>query len=292
METLVIINRGGGSAGDGAAAKVRSALAAAGVDADLDEVEGQDLAKRARSAVKSGVKRLVAAGGDGTVSALAGVLAGSKASLGVLPLGTLNHFARDLGIPAKLEAACRLLAVGKAKRIDVAEMNGRVFVNNSALGLYPLMVIDRQAQQRRLGRSKKLAMAVASVRTLVRFRHHRLTLTVNDSKKRIDTPLLFVGNNDYRLDLAGAGERDSLSDGRLCVFVMRPGGRLRLLAVALRALSGRSRPGDMVRLDDVQRLRVDSRRSSLAVSLDGEVCEQAPPLDYRIRPRALAVIAP
>lgn len=292
MKTLVIINRGGGSAGEDAAARVRAALVAAGVDAELDEVEGKDLAKRAGKAAKTGTRVIVAAGGDGTVSAVAGALAGSDATMGVIPLGTLNHFARDLDIPTDLDAACGLLATGKPSRVDLAELNGRIFINNSALGLYPLMVIDREGQQRRLGRSKRLAMVVASVRTLVRFRHHRLTLTVNDSKKRIDTPLLFVGNNDYRLDLGGAGQRDSLTDGRLCVFVMRPGGRMRLLAVALRALTGRARPGDMVQLDDVQRLRVDSHRSSIAVSLDGEVCEQVPPLDYRIRPKALSVIVP
>jgi diacylglycerol kinase family enzyme len=154
------------------------------------------------------------------------------------------------------------------------------------------MVLDRDSQRQRLGRSKRLAMILASLRTLARFHHHRLTLTVNDDQARIDTPLLFVGNNDYQLALGSAGQRESIADGRLCVFVMRKKGALGLVAAALRALINRSRDDDMIALDNVTRLRVDSARSRLAVSLDGEVVTLEPPLDYRIRPGALTVITP
>jgi diacylglycerol kinase family enzyme len=172
-------------------------------------------------------------------------------------------------------------------------MNGRIFINNSAIGLYPQMVVDRDVQRRRLGRSKRLAMIVASVRTLARFNHDRLTLTVNDeATARVDTPLLFVGNNGYRIDIGGPGQRDSLDDGELCVLVMRKKTRSGLIAASIRALFNRSRPDDMVRLDGVERLRVSSRRMQLTVSLDGEVVRAAPPLVYKIRAKALRVIAP
>jgi diacylglycerol kinase family enzyme len=226
------------------------------------------------------------------MSAVAGELAGSEATLGVLPLGTLNHFARDLGIPAKLDEAAALIASGHATKVDVAEVSGRVFINNSAIGLYPLMVLDRDAQRRKLGRSKWFALMVASARTLARFGHQRLRLTINDRPAAADTPLLFVGNNDYRLALPNAGSRSSLKDGRLCVLVMRSKSRAGFLGATARVLLGRTRDTDMVRLDDVQTLRVDSRRSLLPVSLDGETLYLPPPLDYRIRPGALRVIAP
>ena len=131
-------------------------------------------------------------------------------------------------------------------------MNGRIFINNSAIGLYPLMVADRDVQRRRLGRSKRLAMIVASLRTLARFNHQRLTLTVNDHKAQVDTPLLFVGNNDYRTDLGAAGQRESLDEGELCVLVMRKKTRRGLIAASIRALFDRSRPDDVVRLDGVR----------------------------------------
>ena len=171
-------------------------------------------------------------------------------------------------------------------------MNGRIFINNSAIGLYPLMVVDRDLQRRRLGRSKRVAMLVASLRTLARFNHQRLTLTVNDEQARVDTPLLFVGNNNYRIDLGAAGQRESIEDGELCVMVMRKKTRSGLIAASIRALFDRSRPDDMVYLDGVERLRVDSHRGDLAASLDGEVVRVAPPLDYRIRKKALRVVAP
>ena len=235
---------------------------------------------------------LIVGGGDGTISAVAGAVADSNTRLGILALGTLNHFARDLGIPTDLDAAAAVIASGSEKRVDLAEMNGRTFINNSAIGLYPLMVAARDAQRKRLGRSKRLAMVVASVRTLARFRHQRLTLTVNDEQARVDTPLLFVGNNDYQIELPAAGKRDSLDDGKLCVMVLRKKTRRGFIGATLRALIGRTRADDMVRLDGVERLLVGSNQSTLAVALDGEVAQVKPPLDYRIRKRVLRVLAP
>jgi diacylglycerol kinase family enzyme len=135
-------------------------------------------------------------------------------------------------------------------------------------------------------------MILASLRTLARFNHQRLTLTVNDQKARVDTPLLFVGNNEYRTDIGAAGRRYSLEGGVLSVYVMRKKTRRGLIAASIRALFNRSRPDDMVRIEDVERLRVSSRKRQLAVSLDGEVVRAEPPLDYRIRKKALRVIAP
>jgi diacylglycerol kinase family enzyme len=272
--------------------KVAAALKGAGVRATVELIEGGDCEVRARAVAERGDALLIVGGGAGTISAAAAALAGGSTRLGILPLGTLNHFSRDLGIPPDLGEAAKLIASGSEKRVDVAEMNGRIFINNSAIGLYPLMVVDRDLQRRRLGRSKRLAMLVASVRTLARFNHQRLTLTINDEKARIDTPLLFVGNNDYRLDLGAPGQRESLDDGELCVLVMRKKTRRGLIAASIRALFDRARRDDMVRIDGVERLRVDSHRSFLAVSLDGEVVRSEPPLDYKIRKQALTVIAP
>ena len=116
---------------------------------------------------------------------------------------------------------------------------------------------------------------------------------VNDERAgRVDTPLLFVGNNDYRTDIGAPGQRENLDDGRLCVLVLRKKTARGLIAVTIRALLNRSRDDDMVRIEGVERLRVASRRSRLTVSLDGETAVMETPLDYRIRPKALKVIAP
>lgn len=291
MKTAILINRGGGSVGEKAA--IESALAEAGIDGDLRFLDGCDLVDAAKEAVESGAELVIAGGGDGTISCVAGAVAGTKTRLGILPLGTLNHFARDLDIPVDLAEAAKLVAGGQVRSVDVAEVNGRIFINNSAIGLYPLMVLDREVQQRRLGRSKRLAMIVASLRTLVRFHHRRLTLTVNDERTaRVDTPLLFVGNNEYRIDIAAPGQRESLDDGELCALVLRRKSRTGLVMASIRALLNRSRSDDMVRLDGVRSLKVGSSRSTLTISLDGETISMRPPLEYRIRPKALQVIAP
>jgi len=291
----VLLNRGGGAfaADPHLPSKVRKALAAAGVDAEVELISGGECPLRCRAIAERKEDLLVVGGGDGTVSAAASALVGTETRLAILPLGTLNHFARDLDIPTDLEEAAKLIASGKERRVDVGEMNERIFINNSAIGLYPLMVVDRDLQRRTLGRSKRLAMIIASLRTLIRFNHQRLTLTVNEERTgRVDTPLLFVGNNEYRTDIAAPGARERLDGGELCVFVMRKKTRRGLIAASARALFNRTRPDDMVRLDGVERLRVASHRSHFAVSLDGEVVRATPPLDYKIRKKALRVIAP
>ena len=291
----VLLNRDGGAlaADPKLAERVAEALKSAGVDAEVELLSGGDCAVRCRAIAERKDPLLIVGGGDGTISAAASALAGTDTLLGILPLGTLNHFARDLGLPTDLAEAAKLIAAGKDRRVDIGEMNGRVFINNSAIGLYPLMVVDRDLQRRRLGRSKRLAMIVASLRSLVRFNRHRLTLTVNEEQTgRVDTPLLFVGNNDYRVDIGAPGRRERLDGGELTVLVMRKKTRSGMLAASLRAFFGRSRPDDMVQLDGVQRLRVSAPRPQLAVSLDGEVVRAEPPLEYRIRTKALRVIAP
>lgn len=291
----VLLNRGGGAlaADPKLADRVRDALHSAEIDAEVEVLSGGDCSVRCRAIAERGDPLLVVGGGDGTISAAASALVGTETLLGILPLGTLNHFARDLGIPTDLDEAAKLIARRTDRRVDVGEMNERVFINNSAIGLYPLMVVDRDLQRVRLGRSKKIAMVVASLRTLIRFNHHRLTLTVNDERTgRVDTPLLFVGNNDYRIDIGAAGKRESLDGGELCVLVMRKKTRRGLIAASLRAFFDRSRPDDLVRLEGVERLRVWAARPQLVVSLDGEVLGAKLPLEYRIRKKALRVIAP
>jgi diacylglycerol kinase family enzyme len=290
----VLLNRGGGAflADPQLRKKVAAALKTVGIDAKIELIDGGDCEVRAKAIAERGDPLLVVGGGDGTIGAAASALVGSTTMLGILPLGTLNHFARDLGLPADLGQAATLLAAGEDRRVDVAEMNGRIFINNSAIGLYPLMVVDRDMLRERVGRSKRLAMIVASLRTLGRFHRHRLTLTVNGRKRLVDTPLLFVGNNDYRIDIAAPGKRESLDDGQLCVLVMRKKTAAGLIAASVRALFNRARADDMVQIDGVQRLTVGSARNQLRVSLDGEVVRAEPPLEYKIRKKALRVVAP
>lgn len=294
MKVRVIVNRGGGSFSEDVAESLPGLFADRGVEADVRLVAPDGLGRAFEEAASAeGVDSVVAAGGDGTVSAAAAAMADSKRPLGVLPLGTLNHFARDAGLPADLREAVAAVAAGRPRAVDVAEVNGIVFVNNSAVGLYPLMVVQREEQQRTLGRSKRLAMLVASLRALSRFSRHRLAIRIAGTEAPIETPLLFVGNNRYETRLLTLGRREAIDRGELCLYAPLARSRLYFIGLALRGLFGRlDQVRDFVSLDGFEEVEVNSRRSILAVSTDGETRMIETPLRYRVRPGALQLLVP
>jgi diacylglycerol kinase family enzyme len=288
----VIVNKNGGTAsklGDKLVPTLRDAFAAAGAEADVKPLEGDAVTKAIKAAAKKG--RVVVAGGDGTVSCAAQQLAGSDAELGLLPLGTLNHLARDLGLPTDLEEAAKIAATGTATAIDVAEVNGHVFVNNASIGLYPTMVRTREGLQDDKGWPKWLSALPAAYAALERLPHHRLRIDLGQGERSIVTPLLFVGNNVYSLDRSEIGQRASLTEGKLSVYAVAQRSRLALLWFAARALVGRAhRELDFITLGECETLKVWSSGNSIEIALDGEVQRLDSPLEFQIRPRALKVV--
>lgn len=290
----VLVNgSAGGGHGAGLAAQIEQQFRAAGAAARVEVAEsGAALLHLARRFLGEKAPRIVAAGGDGTVNAIASVLAGSGVPLGVLPLGTLNHFARDLGIPLELAAAVRTALQGAIREVDVGEVNGRVFINNSSIGLYPAMVRRREQQRRRLGRSKWQAMLWASLKVLRAHPFLHLRLEVGGAEHRRRTPFVFIGNNVYRMEGFDIGVRERLDEGVLSLYLAHRRGRLGLLLLALRALLGRLYQGHDFEAGTATRLRIDGRHKRLLVARDGEIEAMELPLDYRIRPGALRVVAP
>lgn len=234
----------------------------------------------------------MAGGGDGTVSCAAGQLAGTGKPLGLLPLGTLNHFARDAGIPTGIEKAAAVVAHGRVAAVDIGEVNGRTFINNSAVGLYPHMVCRREQLQQRLGRSKRLAMLWASLQAWRRFPMQQLTIDLGGLEAPLETPLLFVRNNRYEINLLTLGRREALDRGELCLYVPLARTRLHFLGLGVRSLLGLGRRRDFVALHGIDEATVRSGMRTLAVSADGEAVTMETPLRYRIRPAALRLIVP
>jgi diacylglycerol kinase family enzyme len=274
--------------------ELRERCARRGVRAETYMIEGKHLSatarELARTASHDGIEAIVAAGGDGTVSAVAAGIAGSEIPLGVIPLGTLNHFARDLGITS-IDSALDAIAAGATESIDVGEVNGRVFVNNSSIGLYPEMVVARDAERRRHGRRKWTAMARAAIRTLLRFPLLHVAIALAGNVMSAHTPIVFVGNNEYERDVRALGSRRRLDRGRLAVYTIRATRRLHMFWVLLRALLRRSDPADF-EAHAVDRADILTSKRSVRVALDGEVVHMTPPLLYRTRPGALRVLAP
>ena len=219
-------------------------------------------------------------------------LVDTPAALGVVPLGTFNHFARDLGIPLALEQAVKVVAAGHGRRIDVGQVGTHTFINNASIGAYPAMVIDRQQQQIRFGRPKWRAMLRAGWRVLRRFPRMDVRLTLAAEAPWCSTPCLFVGNNSYRFDLLARGSRPALDRGKLSVYVLRVGSRMAVVRLGLRAALGKlAHDGSLVSAE-LEEFWVDCRRHHVPVGCDGEVLRLQPPLHFCIRPRALAVIVP
>jgi diacylglycerol kinase family enzyme len=293
----VIINAGAGTGHDDErAAELRRKLADVGLDAELTLAAGGDeLIAAARRACEGGARLVVAGGGDGSVNAVASqvVEAGrSDVKFGVLPMGTLNHFAKDLGIPLELDAAIANLASGVPVRVDVGEVNGRIFLNNSSLGLYPDIVRDREKQQRRLGRGKWPAALWASLAALRRYPFLSIRLEVEGTRLARRTPFVFIGNNAYTMQGLAIGVRERLDAGALSLYVAQHPTRFGLLRFAFDAL--RARLGEERDFDVLQAggFEIDTHRARLRVATDGEVTVMAPPLRYRSRPGALEVLVP
>jgi diacylglycerol kinase family enzyme len=259
---------------------------------DARWLEGKDPRELARRALYERPPVVVAAGGDGTVSAVADVVRGSGSALGILPVGTMNHFARDLGIPLDPTEAARAIARRKIAWVDLGEVNGRCFVNNASLGLYPGIVRERERQQRRLRRSKRAAMLWATLAVLNRPPLLDLRLQLSDGARECAAPFVFIGNNDYELEGFNIGRRARLDGGSLSVYTTRRCGAAGLLGLALRALLGRLRQADDFIESPVERLRIVSRKRELLVATDGEVRRMATPLELRVLPRALQVVVP
>lgn len=289
----VIINAGSGR-GDKAAASQRltELFAAGGLDSEVSLAKsGAEVDSLAQKAAREKWTVVMAGGGDGTVNAVASHLIGTDKILGVLPLGTLNHFAKDLRIPLDLEGATQTAISGRAKKVDVGEVNGRIFLNNSSLGLYPILVREREKKQR-LGAGKLPAFIWAAVAVFRRYPLHRVRMVAEGKEFKIKTPFVFVGNNEYSMDRLDIGGRADLNRGQLSLYVTRRTSRWGLAVLALRALFGRLRSDrDFLALltDEV---KIDTRHKVLRVAFDGEVDLMQTPLRYQSRSGALTVMVP
>jgi diacylglycerol kinase family enzyme len=285
----VVINRSGGTAaawGDRLEERVRAAFEPTGRDIALELVEPADLpaaiARHSRAPV------VAVGGGDGTLGTAATQLAGTATALAVLPLGTRNHLARQLGVPLDLDEAAQVAASGARRRMDLGRAGDRLFVNNVSVGIYNKLVGTRE----RLDLPKWLATVPAAWHVLRTMRPHAYRLRIDGSERTVRTPLLFIGNNRYSLSFGHLGERASLEDGLLSVCAVAAQGPLQLVWLAIKVLCGLAHPDrDFAELELAREVILEGE-GVIGLALDGELTCLSRPLRVMIEPAALGIVTP
>ena len=258
---------------------------------DVAPCEPGQLDRQIERAVRDGAERVVVAGGDGTVAKAAAALVGKETALAVVPGGTLNHFAKDHGIPTDPVKAAELSATGGTTMTDVATVNGRVFLNTSSVGAYVVFVRTRERLERRFGYA--LATVIAALRLLGRVRAFTVELELDGQPRQYRSALVFVGVGERELQLPSVGGLAENGRRGLHVIVVRGGTWARLVAVGLVAAF---RGNDAIKRDRladtfvVDACRIEFRRKRGRVAVDGEIVEMSSPLNYRIERDALRLV--
>ena len=264
----------------------------AGVHTDIRYVEkGVNLAQLSREAVVAGNDIVIAGGGDGTLSATASGVVGSETVFGILPVGTLNHFARDLKVPLDMEAAAKIVLAGHTDEVDVGEVNGKTFLNNSILGLYPIYRFLREKEERR-GWGRRMSFLLGVFAILRKYPSLKVRLFVNGQEIERKTPYILIANNRHAMEGWHLGARESLDEGKLWIYVMRQQGRWGLMRMLLSFVSGRFRGEGNFDIFSAEDVWVEPKGKRIGVALDGEVTVMDAPLHYRVLPRSLKVLVP
>jgi diacylglycerol kinase family enzyme len=235
------------------------------------------------------------AGGDGTINAVAQAALEADLPFGVIPRGTFNYFGRLHRLPAEADEALRVILGGRMRAVQVGRVNGRVFLVNASLGLYPKLLEDRERFKREYGRTRLVAFW-AGLATLIREpRRMSLRLEIDTAPRALATSTLFVGNNPLQLDAVGIDEAEAAEQGMLVAVCVRPLSRLAMLGLALRGALGTLGDADQVENFAVRQLDVEPigrGRAQVKVATDGETTWMRWPLRFEVSPRPLRLLVP
>lgn len=257
----------------------------------IELADGIDVAHEVRDRLGRGMKLFIAAGGDGTVHHVTQAVVHSEATLAVLPLGTYNHFARDLGIPLDWREALEVALTGASRQIDAGRVNDHFFVNNVSIGLYPELVAKREERGRDYPRWK--ARLFAFYATLRKYPHVMLTVETEHRHEVLRTHVFMVSNNRYELESIGIeAARHMMTEGRLSVYWLGHTSRWRLTKFVARYAAGRVHTIPEFHSFRTIRMRVQSSRPRLKVGIDGEVYTLTTPLVITAVPQSLLVRVP
>ena len=270
---------------------IKQAMQAHGLQAEYIAISTGGLRRKVMDFTKHKDAIVVAAGGDGTVGAVAEMIQGTQTKLGILPAGTLNHFARELNVPLDIAEAAATLKTGRTESVDVASVNDHVFINNSSIGWYPRSLHARDELEGKIG--KWPAALAGSLRAAARPRRYHVELVVDGRTHTYRTPFVFIGNNAYKRDPTGLGQRKSLQEGQLAIYVVKAQSALGILRMLGHAVLTRKVRSQDFAIHTATECTIHTKRHrQLSVATDGEVMRLNTPLLYRTHAKALRVIVP
>lgn len=253
---------------------------------------GKTLPAEAARIAKGGYRSVIAAGGDGTICTVATALAGTGIALGVIPMGTFNYFARSLGLPNDPEQAIAALLTGQLQTVSAGEVNGKLFLNNASLGLYPALLEQREAAYAKWGRSR-LAAYWSALRTLATYdRPSRLRVTFDGKIDHLRSPMVFVAQSAFQLEESGLEGADMIRDGKFAIYIAPELRRWQVLVFALKMALRAARPYRDFTLIGADEMLVETRNRRRTIARDGEREKMQSPFHFRVLPDALTVIVP
>ncbi|QQR38548.1 diacylglycerol/lipid kinase family protein [Devosia rhizoryzae] len=273
--------------------KLADLFEANGLDATIDADSSRPMSERIEGALSSDAEIVVAAGGDGTITALAGALVGSEKDLAILPLGTFNAVAKDLHLPLELAAAVAALGTGTSQRIDAAEVNGRIFLQKVVIGLIPGLAAGREHLRGRETMAAKLAFMRYFFRRLARAKRMAVVIEPSNGARRVErVQAMAVACNAYDEGLGKFFSRASLDRGTLTLYVLKHFTAGDFVRLVTGMFIGRWRDDAALSMESVKEVTIDTRNTLIKVMFDGEVETFQTPLKFTIRPKALSVIVP
>jgi diacylglycerol kinase family enzyme len=293
MNLAIVLNSSAGSVSEKGFTMpdIKQAFRNLGVETEIVVIDKKPLNEIVKFLTYKDYDVIAAAGGDGTISGVASLLIGSKQPLAVLPFGTLNHFAKDIGIPMDLDGAAAVIAAGKTAKIDIGIVNEEIFINNSSIGIYPKIVKLRESNKNKLN-GKWIAMIDAFISVFSRFPVSKVRIVTESKDTHVKTPFVFIGNNEYGTDIFSLGTRTRLDKGFLNLYYPVSSGRLSMIRFFFHALLNTLDQQHDFNVQQVKEITIESRKKYIDVSIDGEIINMPSPLHYSIKPGALTVIVP
>ncbi|ERS02616.1 NAD(+)/NADH kinase [Acinetobacter venetianus] len=256
---------------------------------DFDEMMKSVLSRHQQADLRGVV---VAAGGDGTLNAVAKRLMHTNIPMGVIPLGTFNYVARVLDIPIDVFAAADVIATGKFREVHVATINDQIYLNNASLGLYPLFIKKRELYNQHFGRFPLNAYTSGLDVLLREHKSLKLSINVDGQKYPVATPLIFFGNNQLQLCDMKLRIAECAANGKLAGVVVAKSDRFSLLKMLLKLIQGKIEQTPDVYTFCAENITVGCKKDKVTVAIDGELMELETPLNFSVQKSSLKVMVP